>query len=323
MTQACAIVVERLADGTYRASCDLFADCVAVATTEEAARASVEAALAAHVERRLLNPIDALFRRLRAEGRKAFIPFLTAGDPDMAATVSVARELAGRGASLLEIGFPYSDPIADGPVIQASYTRALGRGLRLADVFAGVRAIRQAVAAPLAGMVSYTLLHRRGIAAFLDQSRDAGLSGLIVPDLPVEEADELIQLAAARELKLIQLITPTTPPDRAARIARTSTGFLYYVSVTGITGERDRLPPELLDQLRRLRGLTELPVCVGFGISKPEHVRLLREAADGVIVGSALVRRLEQVGQRPLTDVQREIGELAQALADALNPREL
>jgi tryptophan synthase alpha chain len=169
-------------------------------------------------------------------------------------------------------------------------------------------------------MVSFSLVHHRGPGRFVEQAQQAGLSGAIVPDLPVEESEELARLAAQRDFKLIQLVTPTTPRDRAARIARASTGFLYCVSVTGITGERDRLPDELLDQLRWLRTQTNLPLCVGFGVSRPEHVRMLREAADGVIVGSALVRRLEQAGTRPLPEIVREVGELAQSLADALNP---
>src|SRR5262249_54226862 len=153
-----------------------------------------------------------------------------------------------------------------------------------------------------------TLVHRRGPEEFLNRSQAAGLSGVIVPDLPVEEADDLARRAADRDFKLIQLVTPTTPRDRAVRIARQSTGFLYYVSVAGITGERDRLPDDLVGPLRGLHGGTDLPICVGFGISKPEHVRLLRDVADGIIVGSALVRRLEQAGGRPLEDVAREIG---------------
>jgi tryptophan synthase alpha chain len=272
-----------------------------------------------------MNPLDVLFRKLRSQGRKAFMPFVTAGDPDLGTTARLVEELAGRGASLIEIGFPYSDPIADGPVIQASYTRALARGVRIDGIFSCIRDLAGSLPMteqkfPLVGMVSYTLVHRRGPEAFLAQAQAAGLCGAIVPDLPVEEADELAQRAAARDFKLIQLVTPTTPRERAARIAHSSTGFLYYVSVAGITGERDRLPEQLVDQLRWLRGQTELPICVGFGISKPEHVQMLRDVADGVIVGSALVRRLEQAGTRPLPDILREIGDLAQALAEALNP---
>ena len=269
-----------------------------------------------------MSPIDALFARLRAQGRKAFVPFLTAGDPSTAATVQVARALPARGASLLEVGFPYSDPIADGPVVQASYTRALDRGVRLADVFACAKEIATAPEyaggrVPVVGMVSYSLVHRRGPEAFLDRAAAAGLSGAIVPDLPVEES---AALAAARDFKLIQLVTPTTPRERAVRIARASTGFLYCVSVTGITGERDRLPDELLGQLAWLRTQTDLPLCVGFGVSRPEHVQMLRDVADGVIVGSAIVRRLEQAESKPLPAVVQEIGEFVQPLIQALNP---
>ena len=270
-----------------------------------------------------MNAIDALFARLRAQGRKAFIPFLTAGDPELAATVQLARSLPARGADLLEIGFPYSDPIADGPVIQASYTRALDRGVRVSDMFAAARQVAAAPefaggGVPLVAMVSYSLIHRRGPEAFLGQAAEAGFSGAIVPDLPFEESEPLTRLAAGRDFKLVQLVTPTTPRPRAAEIARRSTGFLYCVSVAGITGERDRLPDQLLDQLQWLRQQTDLPLCVGFGISKPDHVRMLRDVADGVIVGSALVRRMEQAGTRPLADVVREVGDLAQSLADAL-----
>src|SRR5262249_14866741 len=264
-----------------------------------------------------MNPIDILFQRLRAQKRKAFIPFVTAGDPSLDATALAVRELARRGASLIEIGFPYSDPIADGSVIQASYTRALDKGLRLEEVFATVRSLGAAEpfrggGVPLVAMVSYNLVHHRGPAKFIDEAQAAGFSGAIVPDLPVEESAELAKLAAARDFKLIQLVTPATPRDRAIDIAKRSTGFLYCVSVVGITGERAELPATLLDQLRWLRTQTDLPVCVGFGISKPEHVTALREHADGVIVGSALVRRLEQSGTAG-------VGELAESLMKALN----
>ena len=266
-----------------------------------------------------MNPIDALFQRLRSKGRKAFIPFLTAGDPDLASTAHLVRTLADRGADLLEIGFPYSDPIADGPVIQASYTRALERGVSVEDIFAAVRNFA-VPDTPLVAMISYSLIHRRGAEAFLERAAGAGFSGAIVPDLPVEESETLSRLAAQRDFKLIQLVTPTTPRERARAIAQRSSGFLYCVSVTGITGERDRLPPELLEQLAWLRRQTDLPLCVGFGIGRPEHVRMLREVADGVIVGSAFVRHLEKAGSQSLDAISTAIGDLAQSLAGALNP---
>lgn len=270
-----------------------------------------------------MNLIDVLFQRLRSEKRKAFMPFVTAGDPDLAATELLVQMLAERGASLIEIGFPYSDPIADGAVIQASYTRALNNGIRIDEIFKLVRRLADAPdlkarGIPLVGMVSYSLVHHRSPEAFIAQAQAAGLSGAIVPDLPIEESEALERMAATGDFKLIQLVTPTTPRDRAARIARTSTGFLYCVSLTGITGERERLPDEVLGQLAWLRQQTDLPLCVGFGVSRPEHVRMLREAADGVIVGSALVRPMEQARTRPVADVVREVGDLAGSLAQAL-----
>jgi tryptophan synthase alpha chain len=266
-----------------------------------------------------MNPIDSLFQRLRVQGRKAFMPFLTAGDPDLATTVRLIEQLPECGADVIEIGFPYSDPIADGPIIQASYTRALAHGVTTERIFQALKPIRT-TRTPVVGMVSYALVHRRGHEAFLDQAQTAGLSGLIVPDLPVDESRELRELAAARDFKLIQLVTPTTPRERALEIAEASTGFLYYVSVTGITGERNALPQSLLSQLQWLRSQTPVPICVGFGISKPEQVRLLSEAADGIIVGSALVRRLEQGAGWPIGEISQEICQLVQSLAGALNP---
>lgn len=263
-----------------------------------------------------MNPIDALFQRLRAQGRKAFMPFLTAGDPDLAATRRFAAALTECGADLLEIGFPYSDPIADGPVIQASYTRALERGVSVEDIFAAVSKF-PIHNVPIVAMASYSLIYRLGAETFLDRAAQAGFSGAIVPDLPFEESETLSQQAAARDFKLIHLVTPTTPRERARAISRRSTGFLYCVSVAGITGERDQLPSELLDQLTWLRGQTDIPLCVGFGVSRPEHVRMLREVADGVIVGSAFVRQMEKGGAPALEAVR----ELAQSLARALNPR--
>jgi tryptophan synthase alpha chain len=271
-----------------------------------------------------MNPIDSVFRRLRAEKRKALISFITAGDPNLEATSAVLAELA-RHADLIEIGFPYSDPIADGPVIQASYTRALGHGTRVDEVldWAGRLATTQPFAdggVPRVAMISYSLAHRRGPETFVRDAESAGFSGLIVPDLPMEEGLELGRICMEHDIKLIPLVTPTTPRERARQIIGRATGFVYCVSVKGITGERDTLPKELLAQLHALREETSLPLCAGFGISNPDHVRMLREAVDGVIVGSAFVRYLESAGSRPLAEVIGDIGRLAGSLQRALNP---
>jgi tryptophan synthase alpha chain len=271
-----------------------------------------------------MNRIDALFTRLRSEGRRALMPFITAGDPDLTTTASLIAELVTRGASMVEIGIPYSDPIADGPVIAESYHRALTRGVKLDHVFETLRTLRaercqpRLATAPIVTMVSYAIVHRAGVERFLREAVVAGVDGLIVPDLPVEESESLLGKATEAGLKLIQLVTPTTPRDRALQIARASTGFLYYVSVAGITGERKALPPDLVENVAWLRSQTELPICIGFGISTPEHVRQLAPVADGLIVGSALVRRLTEAQHHPsevvVESIGRFVGELAQAL---------
>jgi tryptophan synthase alpha chain len=231
----------------------------------------------------------------------------------------VLPAVADAGADLIEVGFPFSDPIADGPVIQASYTRALDMGLKLADVFAAVKGAtsRPGWNTPLVAMASYSLLFKKGPAAFIDAAKAAGLCGAVVPDLPVEEAEELSKLAADRDFKLILLVTPTTSPARAEKIVKACGGFVYVVSVVGITGARDRLPVQLKEQIARLRKMTDLPLCVGFGVSRPEHVRELKDLADGVIVGSALVKKLEAAGTdraKALADVRQLVTELSGAL---------
>jgi len=264
-----------------------------------------------------MSSVDDLFRRLRSENRKAFIPFVTAGDPDLDFTSAVLRELVKNGASLCEIGVPYSDPIADGPVIQASYTRALDRKVKLAGILAMADRTTPTLGAPAVVMISYAIIHRHGPEKFVDEARRAGIAGAIVPDLLVDESAGLAEICRKADFSLIQLVTPTTPRDRAKRIAERSSGFIYYVSVAGITGERTELPPELIDNVGWLRTQTPLPICIGFGISTPEHVRRLAPAADGLIVGSAIVRRLAAAATEPREKVLAEVGRYAAELAAA------
>lgn len=243
----------------------------------------------------------------------AFMPFVTAGDPDVGVTVELIRELAGRGVDLIEVGFPYSDPIADGPVIQASYTRALGKGIHVRDVFEAIGSLQASDGPPLVAMVSYAIIFRHGPERFLREAAVAGFAGLIVPDLPGDEAGELFQQAQDQGLDLIQLIAPTSPAKRVDRILQACSGFVYCISVAGTTGVRDELPPALREQLKELRQRTELPLAVGFGISRPEQVEPLRGLADGIIVGSAIVRHLEALSADPTKrdDVIAAIGELS------------
>jgi tryptophan synthase alpha chain len=266
-----------------------------------------------------MNPIDRLFRELRAAGRKAFLPFVPAGDPDLAFTAELVPAVAEAGADLIEVGIPFSDPIADGPVIQASYSRALSRHVKLADVFATIDEITSPPdwRTPLVAMASYSLIYKKGPTAFILAAQDAGFNGVVVPDLPVEEAADLAVVARDLDFKLILLVTPTTAPRRAEQIVQACSGFVYVVSVVGITGERDRLPSGLRDLVSRLRGLTDLPLCVGFGVSKPEQVAELRAMADGVIVGSALVKKLEAATTNRAAALD-DVRHLVQTLSGAL-----
>lgn len=238
-----------------------------------------------------MSDIDNRFAQLKKAGRKAFIPFITAGDPNIGMTARLLQRLDQAGSAIGEVGIPYSDPIADGPVIQASYTRALKSGIKLDGIFNCIRQVKPALGMPLVTMVSYAIVHRRGIERFVDDAANSGFAGAIVPDLLVEESESVRRACAARDFALIQLVTPTTSRQRMLRIAESSTGFIYFVSVTGITGERNALPADLVDQVSWLRERTPVPICIGFGISTREQARLLAPVADGLIVGSALVRR--------------------------------
>jgi len=266
-----------------------------------------------------LARLDAMFAALRASGRKAVAPFVTAGDPDADTSVAVIEAVARAGASLCELGVPYSDPIADGPVIQASFTRALGHGVTLEEVFTIARRAAERVSMPILAMGSYSLIFRRGIGRYAADAAAAGIAGLIVPDLPIEESDEVAAACREAGLALVRLVTPTTPPERAAAIARQSTGFLYCVSVAGVTGARTSLPEGLVDRVRWLKTQTDVPVLVGFGIAAPEQARAVAEVADGVIVGSALVRRIAEAADRPraemLADVERFTADLVTAVS--------
>lgn len=266
-----------------------------------------------------MSSVDELFHRLRSENRKALIPFVTAGDPDLEFTAALLKELVARGCSLCELGIPYSDPIADGPVIQASYTRALNKKIKLSQILEMARGVIPTLAAPVVTMVSYAIIHRLGLERFVADAKQSGIVGAIVPDLLVDEAAAFAEICRREDFALIQLVTPTTPRERAIRIAETSTGFLYYVSVTGITGERTQLPPDLVDNVGWLRQRTSLPICIGFGISQPEHVKLLAPVADGLIVGSAIVRRIADADAQSHATAIRQIGDYAESLLKAMS----
>lgn len=266
-----------------------------------------------------MSAVDSLFARLRSAQRKALMPFVAAGDPDLCFTADVLRVAASAGASLCEVGIPYSDPIADGPVIQESYCRALKNRVTSTEVLRCMAELTPTLPIPVVVMVSYAIIFRRGLERFVAEAERSGISGLIVPDLPVEESGPLAAVCRKADMSFIPLITPTTPFERARRIADAATGFIYYVSVTGITGERKELPPHLCENVRRLREYTPLPICIGFGVSTAEHVRRLAPAADGVIVGSAVVRRIARAVNGDREEVLRDVGEFVSELVAALN----
>jgi tryptophan synthase alpha chain len=266
---------------------------------------------------RPIAKLEAAFAANRIAGRKALAPFVTAGDPDAATTAEVIGAIARAGGSLCELGVPYSDPIADGPVIQASYTRALAKGLTLEGVFDIARTASSQSALPILAMASYSLIFRRGIDRFVADAVAAGLAGLVVPDLPLEESDDLDAACRQAGLALVRLVTPTTPPERAEAIARKSTGFLYCVSVAGVTGARTELPAGLAERVRWLKTKTDVPILVGFGIASPEQVRAVAAVADGAIVGSALVKLLAESATAPRDALLATAGRFVADLAAA------
>ena len=234
------------------------------------------------------------FRELRAKNQLAFMPFIPAGYPDLATTEAILPALEQAGASIVEIGIPFSDPVADGPVVQEAFTAALSKKLKIADVFATVKKARARVSIPLVAMVSYSITYRFGLDRFLATMNDSGFDGLILPDVPPPEAQAIVEKVRAAGLDTILLVAPTTPPDRRREIGRLSSGFIYYLSVSGITGERNQLPASLAAGVANMKSLTDKPVCVGFGISTADHIKQLTGHADGAIVGSAVVRRMKQ-----------------------------
>jgi len=239
--------------------------------------------------------ISDCFKSLRESGNCALIPFITAGDPDLETTAKALQVLDAAGADIIELGVPYSDPLADGPVIQAAATRALQRGTRLEQVLEIVERVSPTLRSPIILFTYYNPILNRGIQTFLQQLARAGVAGLVVPDLPLEEAEGLFKRAAEYGIELTLLVAPTSSAERIEAIARQSQGFIYLVSVTGVTGMRSGLEMRVKDLLQQMRQVTDKPIGVGFGISQPEQAHQVRDwGADAVIVGSAIVKRLAE-----------------------------
>ncbi len=266
-----------------------------------------------------LTPIQRRFAGLASQGRCALMPFVMAGDPDLEATAATLLALQEAGADLIELGIPYSDPLADGPVIQAAASRALAAGTTPAAVLSLLGSLRDRLTIPVVLFTYSNPLLNRGMEAFCDAAASAGAAGLVVPDLPLEEAEKLSTIAAQRGLDLVLLVAPTTPPERMARIHAASRGFTYLVSVTGVTGVRSALQERVGGLVRQLKDQGGTPVAVGFGISAPEQARQVRDwGADGAIVGSALVKRMADARSQGRS-VSEEAGRYCAELRHALD----
>jgi len=244
-------------------------------------------------ENRSENRIDRAFARLKAAGRKGLIPFLAGGDPSLETTRELVREFEARGADLIEIGVPFSDPLADGVVNQRAYQRALEAGTTLSRILELVAAVRKESDLPLVLMSYANPIHRFGWERFAAAAQAAGVDGLILSDCPPEEMEECLPPLEAAGIHPILLIAPTSPERRISMIASRGRGYIYYVSLRGVTGPRERLPEDLATGIRRVKGLVSLPLAVGFGISTPQQAAAVAGLADAVIVGSAIEARIE------------------------------
>lgn len=261
-----------------------------------------------------MNRIDAAFKKLRLQRKKAFIPYITAGDGGLALTKRLVCALERSGADIIELGVPFSDPVADGPTIQAASQRALAKGTTVRKILAAVKTLRRQTQIPIVFMTYYNPVLRYGLKDFFAACRSAGVDGLIVPDLPCEESRELIRAGSAADVATIFLAAPTSTPKRVSEIAARSRGFIYYVSLTGVTGARRALPRDIMTNIRRIRSFSKKPVAVGFGVSNTRQAADLARIADGVIVGSAIVKI---IGEKK--DVIRRVSKFTEKIAKAVH----
>lgn len=261
-----------------------------------------------------MNRIENLYKSLKGK-RSAFNVYLCAGDPDLDTTHDLILAFEKSGVDMIELGMPFSDPVADGPVIQAAGQRAIERGVTLPKVLDLVRRVRKQSQMSIALMTYYNIVHKFGIERTVRECKAAGIDGFVIPDLIPEEAGELIAAARGADLATVFFVAPTSTDDRIELAEKESTGFIYCVSVTGITGARTALPDDLRDYIVRVRAKTTKPLVVGFGVSKREQVKALGEVADGVIVGSAIVREIESASGLSCPELVKKVASFAAALA--------
>ena len=267
-----------------------------------------------------MNRIDRCFVKLKEDGDKALVCFLTSGDPDFATTAKLVQEIVRCGADIVELGVPFSDPLADGPSIQASSFRALQAGATVRGVLENVRAIRATCDAPIVLMTYFNPLQKYGLERFATDAADAGADGVILTDLPPEEAADWKAAANKADLASIFLLAPTSTKERIALAAKMGSGFIYCVSRTGVTGARSEMPTELRALVESIKAASDLPVVVGFGVSKPEHVSFVTQFADGAVVGSALVNVIaDHAGS---ADMVQSAGQFVRDLRTGVTRRE-
>jgi tryptophan synthase alpha chain len=266
-----------------------------------------------------MNRIEAMFAEKVRTHRRAFIPYITAGFPDLARTEQILLLLAEKGADLIELGIPFSDPIADGPTIQKASADALAGGTSVRKILGLVGQVRQKTEVPILLFSAFNPLFHYGLAKIADDARAAGADGFLVPDLPPEESGEFETICRERDMPLIYLVAPTTPPERREMIARRARGFIYYISLKGVTGERASLAADLESAVAELRRHTSLPIAVGFGISKPEHVRQVAHFAEGIVVGSAIVKKIDELRNDP--HWAAKLGDFVTSLASAAHEK--
>ncbi|NQT95927.1 MAG: tryptophan synthase subunit alpha [Candidatus Omnitrophica bacterium] len=241
-----------------------------------------------------MSRIEKRFKEIKAKKKKAFIAYICAGDPDLATTKRLVLEFDKAGVDIIELGVPFSDPLADGPTIQRASQRALKKRVNLPKIFLLIKELRKNTEMPLVLMIYYNLIYDYGVNKFVRDAKGSGADGVIVPDLIPEEADELVFVSRAYDFNTIFLAAPTSTKERIRLIANKSTGFIYYVSLTGVTGARKSLSGHVREHIREIKHITKKPICVGFGVSTPKQVRQLSRFCDGVIVGSAIINKLEK-----------------------------
>lgn len=249
-----------------------------------------------------MNRIEKVFKKLKAQNKKAFIPYIMAGDPSIEKTKEIVIMFEECGADIVEIGVPFTDPLADGPTIQRAAERALKNGVTLKKVIALVKDLRQKTKIPLVLMTYYNPVFKYGEERFIADAKDAGVDGVIIPDLPPDEAGEVTRLAKNAAIASIFLLAPTSTEDRIRKVASASTGFIYYVSITGITGAQLLLDGSIEKSITGIRRITDKPIAVGFGVSTPDEAKAVAGVSDGVIIGSAIVKKAQASLDKELRD---------------------